>query len=97
VKLFYTPDAHTREAKGQKAIIAGLEKGWSENDDICSGGFDEFQMVESVAVGWGRDTCTVTPADGQPATTTRATWIGVFERQPDGNWLCSRETFEEVE
>jgi ketosteroid isomerase-like protein len=93
----YSADARIRDAQGREAIIARFESEWAETDDVCSGGFDGFEMVGPVAVGWGRDTCTVTPAEGEPATTSRSTWLAVYEQQEDGGWLCIRDIGEAVE
>jgi len=94
---YYAPDARSRNVQGRKAIIAEFRTDWEEADETCSGSFDRFQVVEKVGVGWGRDTCTKAPADGGPTITTRSNWIGVYEQQPNGSWLCTRETWEEVE
>jgi ketosteroid isomerase-like protein len=93
---FYAPDARIRDAKGSKAIAALFKANWAETNAECSGAFDAFRADGALAVGWGRDTCTVTPADGGPATTQRSTWVAVYEQQPDGSWLCSRDDFTEI-
>jgi len=93
----YTADARIRDAQGRQAIIARFESEWAETNDVCSGGFDGFEMRGTVAVGWGRDTCTVTPADGGPTTTSRGAWLAVYEQQEDGSWLCIRDIGEAVE
>jgi len=93
----YSPDARIQDAHGRKAIIASYQANWAESNAVCAGDFDSFQVMGPLAVGWGRDTCTVTPADGGPATTERSTWLGVYEQQKDGSWLCTREFGEDVE
>ena len=87
----YSPDARIQGAHGRQAIIARYQANWAESNAVCAGDFDGFQMVGPVAVGWGRDTCTVTPADGGPATTERLTWLAMYEQQKDGSWLCIRD------
>ena len=93
----YSPDARIRDAQGRQAIIARFESDWAEKSEECSGGFDGFQTVGSIGVGWGRDTCTVTTSDNGPKTTSRGTWVAVYEQQPNGSWLCIRDMGEAVE
>ena len=92
----YTADARVGDAKGRAAIIQRFQDGWAENNESCSGGYDDFVVVGSIASGWGRDTCIVTPDDGGPTTTARSNWLAMYERQPDGTWLCIRDYGEPV-
>ncbi len=93
----YTADARVGPAQGRAAIIALFENDWEESDESCSGGYDDFVVVGSIAAGWGRDTCIVTPTDGGPTTTVRSNWLAMYERQADESWLCIRDYGEPVE
>lgn len=87
----YTPDARVGEARGRAAIIRRFQSDWAESNASCSGDYDDFAVVGSIAAGQGRDLCTVTPADGGPATTVHSRWLAMYERQADGSWLCIRD------
>jgi ketosteroid isomerase-like protein len=87
----YTADARVGDARGRAALIQRFRAGWAESDDSCSGGYDDFVVVGSIAAGWGRDVCMVTPADGGSPTTVYSNWLAVYERQADGSWLCIRD------
>jgi len=93
----YTADARIEGAQGRQAIIARYRANWAEADDVCSGGFDGFEVVGPIAVGWGRDTCTATQAGEGPTATARLHWLAVYEQQVDGSWLCSRDYSQSVE
>ncbi|MBT8396987.1 MAG: DUF4440 domain-containing protein [Gemmatimonadetes bacterium] len=92
----YTADARLRDALGREAIIARFEASWAESDEVCSGSFDGFEMVGSIGVGWGRDTCTVSPPGSGDTTTSLSNWLAVYEQQDDGSWLCIRDIGEPV-
>lgn len=93
----YTADARIRDAEGRQAIIARFQASWAELEETCTGSFDGFETVGPIGVGWGRDTCTVTDPGGGPPTTSRSTWLAVYEQQADGSWLCIRDFGESVE
>jgi ketosteroid isomerase-like protein len=92
----YTADARVGDARGRAAIIKRFHAGWAENDESCSGGYDDFVVVGSIAAGRGRDMCIVKPADGGSPTTAYYNWLAVYERQADGSWLCIRDYGEPV-
>ena len=93
----YTADARVSEARGRAAIIARFRAGWVDSDEQCSGGFDDFAVVGSIAAGRGRDVCTSTTQDGGPTATVYSNWLAIYERQADGSWLCIRDNGEAVE
>ncbi len=93
----YTEDARIRDAQGRQEIIARFQTTWAETGEMCSGGFDGFEVVKPIAVGWGRDTCTATPPEGGPTTTSRLNWMAVYEQQEDGSWRGIRDYGEAVE
>jgi len=97
VSRYYTPDAKVGEAQGRAAIIARFEADWRESNPRCSGEFSGFQVVGTVATGWGVDTCVVTPAEGGESRTVYSRWIGVYEQQPDGSWLATRDIGQDIE
>jgi len=90
----YTSDGRTGPASGRGEIIALFESYWVETKISCSGDYDGFQMIGDLATGWGHDTCIITPRSGGKSMTERSRWIAVYERQANGTWLCSYETFE---
>jgi uncharacterized protein (TIGR02246 family) len=93
----YTADAWWGDARGRAAIRAGFEAEWATRAEVCvNDGFEGFRVVGNVAVGWGRDTCEVRPADGSPGFQRTTRWLAVYERQPDGRWLTSRDQYEEI-
>lgn len=94
---YYTPDAKVGDARGRDAIIARFEAGWEDTNSVCSGSFSDFRVVGTVATGWGVDTCIETPADGGESRTVYSRWIGVYEQQPDGSWLATRDIGEDIE
>jgi len=87
----YAADARVGDAQGRAAIIQQFQDNWAESNESCSGGFDDFVVVGSIAAGWGRDTCVGTPEDGGPTATVRSNWLAMYERQSDGSWLCIRD------
>lgn len=87
----YTADARVGDARGRAAIIRRFQSEWAETRASCSGDYDEFVVVGSIAAGRGRDLCTVTPAEGGAATKVHSRWLAMYERQPDGSWLCIRD------
>lgn len=92
----YSRDARVGDARGRAAIMQRFRAEWDESDVSCSGAYDDFFVVDDLATGRGRDTCVRTPEAGGPTETTRGRWIAVYERQPDGSWLCIRDRGEEV-
>ncbi len=92
----YTADARVGDARGRSAIIQSFQDDWAENDATCSGGYDDFFLVGTIAAGRGRDVCTVTPSDGSEATTVHSRWLALYEQQPDGTWLCIRDRGEQA-
>ncbi len=86
------------DAQGRAALMARWEAEWAESaSHSCSGGYDGFQIVGSVAAGWGRDVCEITPLGGGDATVERSRWLAVLEPQADGKWLLIRDFGETVE
>lgn len=90
----YTSDGRTGPASGRKEIISLVKTYWAESNMSCSGAFNGFQIIGNLAAGWGYDTCIVTPKSGGESMTERTRWITVYERQANGTWLISRETYE---
>ncbi len=93
----YTPDAQVGTGNGRSEIIAGFESQWADTKISCSGAYDGFQIVGNLATGWGRDTCTQAPKSGGESKTVHSRWLAVYERQPDGSWLCSRDLSESTD
>ena len=96
VAALYTQDAVFTKFKGRAALEKDLAAQFAENKTTCSGGFDAFQEIAGSAVGWGHDSCTVTPRAGGASRTLRTRWLAVYERQADGSWLMVRDALEEV-
>lgn len=82
------------DAVGRAAIMALSREEWAEDDDRCSGAYDAFQLIGTLAAGWGRDTCT-DASTGEHRYVSR--WVGVHELQPDCTWLLIRDRGEEIQ
>ena len=95
-RLYSTDAVVGQDVKGRDAIKESLAASFAKEDYDCSGGFDGFQEVAGVAVGWGHDACTVTPKSGGPSESRKSRWLAVYEQQPDGSWLTVRDVWEEV-
>ena len=93
----YTPDARVGDANGRSEIISSFESQWADTNISCSGAYDSFQVVGWLATGWGHDTCTETPISGGESKIVHSRWLAVYERQPDGSWLCSRDIGEDTD
>jgi uncharacterized protein (TIGR02246 family) len=96
VAALYTQDAVFTKLKGRAALEKDLAAQFAKDKVTCSGGFDAFQEIAGSAVGWGRDTCTLTPRAGGTSRTLRSRWLLVYERQADGSWLTVRDVSEEM-
>lgn len=92
----YAPDARVGNARGRAEIIQRFQSEWAESSYDCSGSYDDFVVVGSLAAGWGHDTCVGTPAAGGDTETRRSRWLALYERQPDGSWLCVRDQGEGI-
>jgi len=87
----YTADAKVGEARGRAEIIQYFRDGWAEDARTCSGSYDDFVVVGTIAAGRGRDVCVATPTDGGAPTTFYSNWLAMYEQQEDGSWLCIRD------
>lgn len=90
----YTMDARVADAQGRAAIIQSFEAGWAETDDACQGAFDGFEIVGTIASGWGRDFC-ASRSTGEHSSVSR--WLSVHEQQADGGWLLIRDRGEVIQ
>jgi len=92
VSNFFTADGALGAIRGRDKIRASLAEDFSTTSYHCTGHFEGFQEVEAMAVAWGVDTCTETHRLHGPVP-ARERWLITFERQTDGQWLVSRETW----
>lgn len=92
----YSVDARVGEAQGRSAVMKDFQDGWAEENATCSGGFDDFFVVGTIAAGRGRDVCTIDPPGGGGPDTVRSNWLAIFEQQSDGSWLIIRDYGERV-
>jgi ketosteroid isomerase-like protein len=96
VASLFTATAKLGPDQGRGAIQVNLKKAFSKTNYNCTGQFESFREIGDLAVGWGVDTCTeTTKPNGSPAK-TKERWLAVFERQPNGRWLISRETWQDL-
>ena len=100
VGKLYAPDATVLPPQGEasvgrSAIVAGLEGLFSEMSFTCEGGYDGFQVRGDLAAGWGHDSCVMTSKSGGEALNIKSRWLAFYQRQPDGDWLLLRDTWEE--
>jgi ketosteroid isomerase-like protein len=93
VASFFAPDAQMGALRGREHIQASLASDFAATSYRCGGDFENFKEVEGMAVAWGVDTCTETHGQNGVATPTRERWLLVFQRETDGAWLISRETW----
>ena len=96
VLRLFIADASLGPHKGRAAIAAELKKTFAAASYRCAGHFEGLRELGPLAVAWGVDTCVETPTGGASSNTTKESWLIVFERQPDGRWLISRETWEDL-
>lgn len=89
----YAPDAMVGDARGRRAIAASFQADWAEANLQCSGAYDGFRVSGDFATGWGRDVCRAESGE----VVQRSTWLAVYDRQPDGSWICIRDNGEVVE
>ncbi len=94
-KLF-TVDATFGPRKGRAAIAADLKKTFASARYHCVGNFEALHELGALAVASGVETCEETPKPSGSSGTTKERWLVVFERQVDGRWLISRETWEDL-
>jgi uncharacterized protein (TIGR02246 family) len=92
----FTIDATLGGDKGRSAILAGLTRAFGEAEFNCAGHFESFRQIEDLAVGWGVEVCTETEKTNSRSKHTKERWLIVFERQGDGRWLISRETWQDL-
>jgi uncharacterized protein (TIGR02246 family) len=96
VSKLFTADASLGPHKGRAAIAAELKKTFASASYRCAGQFDVLHELGPLAVAWGVETCVETPRGSASSNTTKERWLIVFERQFDGRWLISRETWEDL-
>jgi uncharacterized protein (TIGR02246 family) len=92
----FTVDATLGTDRGRTAIVAALNRAFVETEFGCTGHFESFRQIEDLAVGWGVDVCTETHKTDRRSKRTKERWLIVLERQGDGRWLISRETWEDL-
>jgi len=94
-KLF-TVDARFGPHKGRAAIGADLKTTFAAATYHCVGRFEALHELGALAVASGVETCEEHPKPNGVSVITKERWLIVFERQVDGSWLISRETWEEL-
>jgi uncharacterized protein (TIGR02246 family) len=92
----FTFDATLGTDRGHTAIVTALTRAFAVAEFKCRGHFESFRQIEALAVGWGVDVCTETQKADRRSKRTKERWLIVFERQGDGRWLISRETWEDL-
>ena len=96
VANLFTANGKLGRDERREAIEAGLKRAFSTTSYRCSGRFEALREICDLAVAWGIDTCTETPKPNGSPVTTKERWLIVLERQADGKWLISRETWEDI-
>jgi len=97
VAKLFTADATFGADTGRASITATLGHAFATTRYRCAGNFEAFREIDRMAVAWGVESCTEAPKTSGRSRSTRERWLIVFERQVDGNWLISRETWQELE
>ena len=96
VANLFTATAKLGPDEGRAAISAALKRAFLKTTYDCTGQFEMIREIGDLAVGWGVDTCTETPKPKGSPVKTKERWLVVFERQVDGGWLISRESFQDL-
>jgi uncharacterized protein (TIGR02246 family) len=97
VSFYYAEDAVTMPPnqpilEGREAILADYKKEREKYDQHCDSSVaKDVRVSGDMAVVRGNDTGTNTPKGGGEPTKTDSKWVGIFKRQPDGNWKCIYE------
>ena len=92
----FTVDARLGPYKGRTSIATSLKKAFTATSYDCRGHFEELHELDTLAVAWGIETCVETSKSGELPSTSRERWLIVFERQVNGKWLISRETWQDL-
>ena len=96
VAALFTSDARFATLEGRSAIEKGIAADFAQASYRCEGEFDGLRELGTLAVGWGHEACLEKPTGASAASHTKERWMLVFERQADGRWLLTRETYEPV-
>jgi uncharacterized protein (TIGR02246 family) len=96
VASLFTDSAKLGPDRGRGAIQANLKRAFAKTNYNGTGRLETIREIGELAVGWGVDTCIETPKPNGTPVTTIERWLVVFERQPDGRWLISRETWQDL-
>ena len=96
VASLFTVDARFGPLKGRAVIAAELKRAFATTKYNCVGHFETLHQLGGLAVASGAETCEETAKPNGSAVTTKERWLIVFERQSDGRWLISRETWEDL-
>jgi uncharacterized protein (TIGR02246 family) len=96
VAALFTPDARFATLEGRAAIEKGIAADFSQATYHCEGDFEGLRELGTLAAAWGHESCIEKPTGAPAGKRTHERWMLVFERQADGRWLLSRETYEPV-
>ena len=92
----YAPDAAVlipaQSVRGRPSIDQFQANYLESNSFNCSGSIDGARVLEKLAAVWGHVRCTKTSRGGGAAQTATNDWLRVYEVQPGGKWLISRDT-----
>ena len=94
VAALFSEDARLGETKGRAEIQKTLAAEFEKTQRRCQGGFDGFEVLGNLAVGWGHETCIETTPNAGKAARTKELWLLVFEMAAPGQWLLTRETYQ---
>ena len=101
IGLFYSkdavlmsPDAPPRRTRDE--ILRSYRK-YAEAaiEHIDTSVAEDVRVCGDTAFAWGMDTGTTTPRAGGAPVPYSLKWLMVFERQPDGAWMCLYEIWNE--
>ena len=96
VAALFTPDARFATLEGRAAIEKGFAADFSQATYHCEGEFEGLKELGTLAVGWGRESCLEKPVGATTGKRTHQLFLVVLEREADGRWLLSRETYDPV-
>ena len=88
--------APDQRIKGRKAIDAFHAGNFAKASSSCSWKIDRVDELKRFAVVWGQDSCVETPKTAGSTRTVKSRWVTAYERQKDGSWLTTLESYEEL-
>lgn len=95
---FYRADGEVISPKqtlrGRAAIEMFHRDNFEKTRYQCTWKIEGVSALDRLAAIWGIDRCVETPKAGGSAETIRSRWLSIYERQADGSWLITRDSYD---